>query len=119
MSSDPNQSRWTFMDPAYAASPQIFHWLANTVRVVGLAGPYLTVLVPCFAAVWEANQLQLLFGPAACGTISALMSMIKIGATIFSIEMLFTMYHTRREWEEVVRRIIHDACEESLHAWRR
>jgi hypothetical protein len=71
MSSNRNQSRWTFMDPAYAASPQIFHWLANTVGVVGLAGPYLTVLVPCFAAVWGANQLQLLFGPAACGTISA------------------------------------------------
>jgi hypothetical protein len=119
MSNNRTQSRWNFMDPAYAASPRIFHWLANTVGVVSLAGPYLTVLVPCFAAVWAANQLQLSFGVAVYGMISALMSMIKIGATIFSIEMLFTMYHTRHEWEEVVRRIIRDACEESLQAWRR
>lgn len=119
MSSNRSQSRWNFMDPAYAASPRIFHWVVNTVGVVCLAGPYLTVLVPCFAAVWGASRLQLLFALAAYGTIPALMSMIKIGATTFSIEMLFTMYHTRQEWEEVVRRIIHDACEESLQAWRR
>jgi hypothetical protein len=119
MSNNRTQSRWNFMDSAYAASPRIFHWLANIVGVVSLAGPYLTVLVPCFAAVWAANQLQLSFGVAVYGMISALMSMIKIGATIFSIEMLFTMYHTRHEWEEVVRRIIRDACEESLQAWRR
>jgi hypothetical protein len=119
MSKNRIRSRWTFMHPSYAASPLIFHWLANTVGVVSLAGPYLTVLVPCFSAVWGANQLQLSFGATAYGTISALMSMIKIGAMIFSIEMLFTTYHTRHEWEEVVRRIIHGACEESLQAWRR
>jgi hypothetical protein len=51
--------------------------------------------------------------------VSAGMAMIKIGATTFAIEMLFTMYHTRHEWEEVVRTIIHDACEEFLQPWLR
>jgi hypothetical protein len=113
------QSRWNFIDPAYAACPRIVHWLANTIGVISLAAPYLTVLIPCFAAVWGANRLELLLGSAAYGMVSALMAMIKTGATIFAIEMLFTTYHTRHEWEEVVRRIIHDACEEFLHPWLR
>jgi hypothetical protein len=119
MSSDRNQPRWIFIDPAYVASPQIVHWVVNTLGVVSLAGPYLTILIPWFAAVWGTNQLQVFFGLAAYGTISTLMSMIKIGATILSIEMLFTTYHMRQEWEEVVRRIIHEACGEFLQAWRR
>jgi hypothetical protein len=119
MQSNHPQSRWNFIDPAYAASPRIFHWLVNTLGGISLAAPYLAVLVPCFAAVWGANQLQLLFGSAAYGMVSAGMAMIKIGATTFAIEMLFTMYHTRHEWEEVVRTIIHDACEEFLQPWLR
>ncbi|MCX4177443.1 MULTISPECIES: hypothetical protein [Paraburkholderia] len=119
MQSNRPQSRLNFIDPAYAEIPWYFHWLLNTLGAIGLAGPYLTVLVPCFAAVWGAEQLQLLFGSAAYGAVSALMSMIRTGATILGIEMLFTMYCTRHEWEEVVRRIIHDACEEFLQPWLR
>jgi hypothetical protein len=113
------QSRWNFIDPAYAASPRIFHWLANTLGVIGLAAPYLTVLIPWFAAMWGADQLQLALGSAAYGTLSAGMAMIKTGASLVATGMLFTTYHTRREWEEVVRRIIHDACEEFLQPWLR
>jgi hypothetical protein len=119
MQSNRPQSRLNFIDPAYAEIPWYFHWLLNTLGAIGLAAPYLTVLIPCFAAVWGAGQLQLLFGSAAYGTVSALMSMIRTGATIFGIEMLFTMYCTRHEWEEVVHRIIHDACEEFLLPWLR
>jgi hypothetical protein len=119
MQSNRPQSRLNFIDPAYAEIPWFFHWLLNTLGAIGLAGPYLMVLVPCFAAVWGAEQLQLLFGSAAYGTVSALMSIIRTGATIFGIEMLFTMYWMRHEWEEVVRRIIHEACEEFLQPWLR
>jgi hypothetical protein len=91
------QSRLNFIDPAYAEILWYFHWLLNTLGAIGLAAPYLTVLIPCFAAVWGADQVQSLFGSAAYGTVSALMSMIRTGATIFGIEMLFTMCCTRRE----------------------
>ena len=117
MQSNRPQSRWTFIDPAYAASPRVFHWLLNTLGAIGLAAPYLTVLIPCFAVVWGADQLQSLLGAAAYGTVSALMAILKAGTTTFAIEMLFTAYCLRHEWEEEVRKIIYDACEEFLQPW--
>ncbi len=119
MQNNRSQSRWNFIDPAYAASPRIFHWLANTLGVISLAAPYLTVLIPWFAAVWGADQLQIVLGSAAYGMVSAGMAMIESGATLVAVGMLVTTYQTRREWEEVVRRIIYDACEEFLQPWLR
>ena len=119
MQSNRPQSRLNFIDPAYAEIPWFFQRLLNTLGAIGLAAPYLTVLIPCFAAVWGADQLQALFGSAAYGAVSALMSMIRTGAVIFGIEMLFTTYSTRHEWEEVVRRTIHETCEEILQQWPR
>ncbi|MFM0043769.1 hypothetical protein [Paraburkholderia sediminicola] len=119
MQSNRPQPRLNFVDPAYAEFPWFLHWLLNSLGAIGLAAPYLTVLIPCFAAVWGADQLQALFGSAAYGAVSALMSMIRTGAVIFGVEMLFTMYWTRHEWEEVVRRLIHETCEEILQLWLR
>ena len=119
MQSNRPSFRLNFIDPAYAEMPWFFQRLLNALGAIGLAAPYLTVLIPCFAAVWGADQLQALFGSAAYGAVSALMSMIRTGAVIFGIEMLFTTYSTRHEWEEVVRRIIRETCEEILRQWPR
>jgi hypothetical protein len=119
MQSDWPQSRWNFIDPEYADIPRIIYWLLNTAGVIGLAAPYLTVLVPCFAVVWGAVELQSLTGMAAYGAVSALILMISTGVTTCAIKMLFAMYCIRHEWEEVVRSIIHEACEECIRPWLR
>lgn len=113
------QSTWSFIDPAHAALPRPLHWLLNTMAVIGLAAPYLTVLAPWFAAVWGANQLQSFFGMAVWGTLNALMTMIKTAATICAIDMLFTMYCIRHEYADEVRRSIYEACEEFFYPWLR
>jgi hypothetical protein len=91
MQSNRPEFRPNFIEAAHAEIPQIFHWLVNTIRTIRLAASYLTVLAPRFAAVWVANQPQLVFGPSAHGAVAALMVMIRIGATTLGIETLFTM----------------------------
>jgi|HubBroStandDraft_5_1064220.scaffolds.fasta_scaffold1217471_1 hypothetical protein len=113
------ESRLNFIEPAHAETPQIFHWLLNTIRTTSIAASYLTAQAPRVAAVPGAIPPQLIFGPAAHGPVATLMATLRIGATTLGIEMLFTMYCIRHERQAVVRAVIHDGCEECLQPWLR
>jgi hypothetical protein len=111
-------ARFNFIDPSYTEAPRLFHWLINTLGTIGLGFPYMTILIPCFAMVWGTGQLQIVFGATAYGTVSALMSIIKMGTIVFSVEMLFTSYFVRHDWEEELRGILRRMCGELLAPWR-
>lgn len=112
-------TRWSFIHPSHADIPRPFHLLLNTLAAIGMALPYLMILLPCFGIVWVAVTFQSVFVDAAYGAISAVMSIVKIAATFCSVEMLRISYSIRRDWEDELRRIIHDACEEFLQPWLR
>ena len=112
-------SRWTFVDPSYADLPRPIQWILNTFGAVGMVLPFLTVLLPCFALVWGVDQLQSVFDVSPFGVVSTLMSMIKTGVMVCSVEMLRITYSIRHDWEDELRRIIHEACDEFLQPWQR
>ena len=110
---------WNFIDPAHTGLPRSLQWLLNTMGIIALAGPYLAVLAPCFFVVWGANEFQTLFATTAWGTFAALMAMIKVGATMCAIEMLFALYCIRHEYAQELRSIVYEACEEFFYPWLR
>ena len=108
---------WNFIDPAHTGLPRSLQRLLNTMGLIALVAPYLVVLIPCFFMVWAANELQTIFALTAWGAFAALMAMIKVGATMCAIEMLFTVYCFRHEYAEGLRSIVYEACEEFFYPW--